>query len=82
MYGWRGKILRVDLTKGKLTEESLDAKAAKDYIGGRGLGIRQRPVDRAHRRVGQRAKGQGSRRLPFNRHHQFHRRGAGGRRRP
>ncbi|MDP3040824.1 MAG: aldehyde ferredoxin oxidoreductase N-terminal domain-containing protein, partial [Deltaproteobacteria bacterium] len=39
MYGWRGKILRVDLTKGELKEENLDGKVAKDYIGGRGLGI-------------------------------------------
>lgn len=39
MYGWRGKILRVDLTKGELKGENLDGKAAKDYIGGRGLGI-------------------------------------------
>ena len=39
MYGWRGKVLRVDLTKGELKEETLDPKVAKDYIGGRGLGI-------------------------------------------
>lgn len=39
MYGWRGKILRVDLTTGKLKEENLDMKTARDYVGGRGLGI-------------------------------------------
>lgn len=39
MYGWRGKILRVNLTTGELKEENLDMKVAKDYIGGRGLGI-------------------------------------------
>jgi len=39
MYGWRGKVLQVDLTKGELKEESLDPKVANDYIGGRGLGI-------------------------------------------
>jgi aldehyde:ferredoxin oxidoreductase len=39
MYGWRGKILRVDLTLGKIYEEFLDPKVAKDFIGGRGLGI-------------------------------------------
>ena len=39
MYGWMGKILRVDLTRGELREEDLDPKVAKDYIGGRGLGI-------------------------------------------
>ena len=39
MYGWRGKILRVDLTTGNLKEENLDMKAARNYVGGRGLGI-------------------------------------------
>jgi aldehyde:ferredoxin oxidoreductase len=39
MKGWMGKILRVDLTRGALTEEPLDPRAARDYIGGRGLGI-------------------------------------------
>jgi aldehyde:ferredoxin oxidoreductase len=39
MYGWRGRILRVDLTNGELKEENLDPKVARDYIGGRGLGV-------------------------------------------
>jgi aldehyde:ferredoxin oxidoreductase len=39
MYGWRGKILRIDLTTGDIKEEELDPKVARDYIGGRGLGI-------------------------------------------
>ena len=39
MYGWNGKNLRVDLTSAKIEEEALDPKVAKDYIGGRGLGI-------------------------------------------
>ena len=39
MNGWCGKILRVDLTTGKISEEELDPKIARDYIGGRGLGI-------------------------------------------
>ena len=39
MYGWRGKVLRVNLTNHKVTEENLDEKTAKDYIGGRGWGI-------------------------------------------
>lgn len=39
MYGWRGKILRVDLTKKTVAEESLDPGIAKKYIGGRGFGI-------------------------------------------
>ncbi|MBT4526883.1 MAG: aldehyde ferredoxin oxidoreductase family protein [Deltaproteobacteria bacterium] len=40
MNGWIGKILRVNLTHQKLTVESLDAKVAEDYIGGRGLGLK------------------------------------------
>ena len=39
MYGWRGKILRVDLTGSQVKEESLNPQVAKDYIGGRGSGI-------------------------------------------
>lgn len=33
------KLLRVDLTKGECREETIDPQVAKDYIGGRGLGI-------------------------------------------
>lgn len=40
MYGWRGNILRVDLTRGKITRERLDPNTAKAFIGGRGFGIR------------------------------------------
>ncbi len=39
MAGWMGKILRVDLTNGVCSDEALDERVAKDYIGGRGLGI-------------------------------------------
>jgi len=39
MYGWNGKILRVDLSTGVIKEDDLDPKAARDYIGGRGLGV-------------------------------------------
>jgi aldehyde:ferredoxin oxidoreductase len=47
MYGWCGKILRVDLSLGKITSEPLDPKVARDYLGGRGFGIYylQREVD-------------------------------------
>lgn len=38
MYGWCGKILRVNLTDGKTSIEELELKLARDYIGGRGLG--------------------------------------------
>lgn len=37
MYGWMGTILRVDLTKGKITKQPLDESVARDYIGGRGF---------------------------------------------
>lgn len=39
MFGWRGEILRVNLSKETLVKEPLDPKVAKDFIGGRGLGI-------------------------------------------
>ena len=47
MHGWCGKILRVDLSLGKITSEPLDPAVARDYIGGRGFGIYylQREVD-------------------------------------
>ena len=40
MFGWTGTILRVDLTKGKVSREATDIKLARDYIGARGLGVR------------------------------------------
>lgn len=40
MYGWTGKFLRVDLTKSKITVENTDPKIAKDFIGGRGMGVK------------------------------------------
>jgi aldehyde:ferredoxin oxidoreductase len=39
MYGWSGKMLRVDLTGGTVTTEALDRETLKNFIGGRGLGI-------------------------------------------
>ncbi len=39
MKGWQGRLLWVDLTQGTIRTEALDPKIAKDYIGGRGLGI-------------------------------------------
>lgn len=39
IYGWSGKILRVDLTKGEVTEESTLAKY-QDVIGGSGIGYK------------------------------------------
>ena len=40
MYGWCGKILRVDLTHGMISVEELDQDLARDYLGGRGLGTK------------------------------------------
>ncbi len=33
-------VLRVDLTEGKITKETLKAKVIHDYIGGIGIGVR------------------------------------------
>jgi aldehyde:ferredoxin oxidoreductase len=39
LYGWKGKILRIDLDSGKITTEPIEPYIEK-YIGGRGLGVR------------------------------------------
>jgi len=39
MNGWMGRILRVDLTSGACSAIPMEPSVAKDYIGGRGLGI-------------------------------------------
>ncbi|HBG75030.1 MAG: hypothetical protein A2X25_04515 [Chloroflexi bacterium GWB2_49_20] len=38
MNGYGGKILRVNLTTGKITKEQTPADVARDFIGGRGFG--------------------------------------------
>ena len=38
MYGWAGKILRVDLTTGTISTE--DTKKYTDYLGGLGFGYK------------------------------------------
>ena len=40
MFSYAGKILRVDLTSGKVSTEPLTEEMARSYIGGIGLGIR------------------------------------------
>jgi len=40
MFGWTGKILRVNLTKGTVKEEMLNEQEMHDYIGARGLGTK------------------------------------------
>lgn len=37
MFGWMGKVLRVDLSSAKVNEEPLPMEAAQKFIGGRGL---------------------------------------------
>ena len=38
--GYTGKVLRVDLTKKRVSTEPLREDAAKSFIGGRGLGAK------------------------------------------
>ena len=40
MHGWIGKLLRVNLSTGKVSTEPLDPDLAKDYLGARGLGTK------------------------------------------
>ncbi len=40
MFGWHGKVLRVNLTDETTAVESVAPQMAKDYIGGRGWAIR------------------------------------------
>ncbi len=40
MHAWMGKVLRIDLTSGKISKEPLRTDWAKDYVGARGLGTR------------------------------------------
>jgi aldehyde:ferredoxin oxidoreductase len=40
MKGWVGKILRIDLSKGSCLTEELPFELAKQFIGGRGLGVK------------------------------------------
>ncbi len=40
MYGWKGSILRVDLSRGHISVEDLPRDLAVQYIGGRGMGLR------------------------------------------
>jgi len=40
MFGWAGKVLRVNLDTGRHTSEFLDSKKALNFIGGRGLAVK------------------------------------------
>ena len=39
MFGWMGKVLRVNLTNGEITKEPLEKELAHKYVGGRGFTI-------------------------------------------
>jgi aldehyde:ferredoxin oxidoreductase len=40
MFGWHGKVLRVDLTHERVSVEAIDPQVVKDFIGGRGWAIK------------------------------------------
>ncbi len=40
MYGWFGKLLHVDLTSGSVEYRDLEEAVLREYLGGRGLGVR------------------------------------------
>jgi aldehyde:ferredoxin oxidoreductase len=40
MNGWIGKLIRVNLSTGKITKEALNMHPAHDFVGGRGLGTK------------------------------------------
>jgi aldehyde:ferredoxin oxidoreductase len=56
-YGYMGKILWVDLTSGKISDEALSEKVYRDYIGGYGLGAR---ILFSHMKSGEDALGPGN----------------------
>jgi len=40
LYGYAGKLLRVDLTNEQITEETLDEETVRKYVGGTGVGAK------------------------------------------
>ncbi len=40
MFGWKGKLLRVDLSLGNCSVEDTPSDVIRDYIGGRGAGVK------------------------------------------
>ena len=44
MYGWMGKILRVNLSNGEINAETLDPQIARDFVGGRVLMVDRQSV--------------------------------------
>jgi aldehyde:ferredoxin oxidoreductase len=40
MFGWHGKLLRVDLSNGQVLQEDINPDVARDFVGGRGWAIK------------------------------------------
>jgi len=40
MFAWKGKLLRIDLSRGNCSVEDIPPDLLRDYIGGRGAGLR------------------------------------------
>ncbi|KPV62615.1 MAG: Tungsten-containing aldehyde ferredoxin oxidoreductase [Candidatus Bathyarchaeota archaeon BA1] len=40
MNGWMGEIVRVNLSRGEVVTQKLDENTTKNFLGGRGLGVR------------------------------------------
>ncbi|MFC2059188.1 aldehyde ferredoxin oxidoreductase family protein [Chloroflexota bacterium] len=40
IYGYNGRLLRIDLTEGKINVETLDESTLRKYVGGTGLGVK------------------------------------------
>ena len=51
MNGYGGKILRVNLTTGKITKEQTPVDVARDFIGGRGFGAYYLFTRKSHREL-------------------------------
>jgi aldehyde:ferredoxin oxidoreductase len=49
MYGWNGRLLRVDLTNQTTSVEDIDPQIAKDFVGGRGIAIKYLYEEMDHR---------------------------------
>jgi len=39
MFGWSGRLLKIDLTKGSISRENIKEDILHSYLGGRGLGV-------------------------------------------
>lgn len=40
MYGWSGKIIKADLTEGKISKEALSKELRENFLGARGINIK------------------------------------------